>query len=604
MNDSPGSPAATFSTPHVPRWRATLAGVLLLAGWGLLTARLIQLQGSQHAQLHSRVSRQSVHEEVLPARPGDILDRSGQALAMTIECESLYAVPSGMQDPLQFAWQVSSVLNLNTDELYDRLVRHRDKQFLWVRRRLDDRQVEQLRQLKLPPGTWGLRTEFQRRYLHDGYAAHVIGLRDIDNRGQGGLEEALESDLRGEDGIRVLARDARGVLMEVDEALSRPPQPGRTVVSSIDLPLQIRTEELLDELVDEWRPRGACAIVMEPWSGEVLAMASRPAFHPDHLEAVEERAWKNLAVSAVFEPGSTFKPMITGWALEQGCLQRDEEIDCSYGVYRMGPRILHDHHSYGRLSVTDVLVKSSNIGMAKIGERLGLDRLYEGVRSFGFGQVTGIELPGELPGIVHPRDDWTVYSLGSVPMGQELAVTPLQLLTAHAALANGGLLRRPTLLRRSLRRQNSGATATAAAGEHIDSVLLNRETAEWLVREPMTQVVERGTAKAARLPGVSLFGKTGTAQKLDPDTGTYSDRAWVVSFVCGSPADSPRVVVLVMVDEPTAPGIHYGGTVAAPTAARLTAEAAQRAVELGLPEGGAALRTVQREPPTGGAGRR
>jgi cell division protein FtsI/penicillin-binding protein 2 len=265
----------------------------------------------------------------------------------------------------------------------------------------------------------------------------------------------------------------------------------------------------------------------------------------------------------------------------------------------MGPRVLHDHHSYGRLSVADVLVKSSNIGMAKIGERLGLDRLYDGVRSFGFGRVTGIELPGELPGIVHPREDWTVYSLGSIPMGQELAVTPLQLLTAHAALANGGRLRRPTLLRRSVQHRAFAAeSATVAAGEHFDSLLLSRETAEWLVREPMTQVVERGTAKAARIRGISLFGKTGTAQKLDPETGTYSDRAWVVSFVCGSPADAPRVVVLIMVDEPTAPGIHYGGTVAAPTAAKLTAVAAQRAMELGLPEQDGSLQTTERSLPT------
>ncbi|MEY4188515.1 MAG: Penicillin-binding protein 2 [Planctomycetota bacterium] len=596
MMDSPTPPAFRPSVRSSHGWRSTLFGLLLLTGWMLLMARLIQLQGEQHSQLHSRVSRQSVHQEVLPARPGDILDRSGQALAMTIECESLYAVPSAINDPLKFAWQVSSVLNLNTDELYDSLVRSREKQFLWVRRRLDDRQAEQIRSLKLPTGTWGLRTEFLRRYLHDGYAAHAIGLRDIDNRGKGGLEEALDQELRGEDGLRVLARDARGVLMEVDEQRSKSPRPGRAVVSSLDLPLQIRTEELLDELVNQWHPKGACAIVMEPWSGEVLAMASRPTFHPDRLEEVDESAWKNLAVSAVFEPGSTFKPMITGWALEQGCLQRNEEIDCSYGVYRMGPRVLHDHHSYGRLSVADVLVKSSNIGMAKIGERLGLDRLYDGVRSFGFGRVTGIELPGELPGIVHPRENWTVYSLGSIPMGQELAVTPLQLLTAHAALANGGRLRRPTLLRRSAHLPTFDTRdTTVAVGEHFDSLLLSRETAEWLVREPLTQVVERGTAKAARMPGISLFGKTGTAQKLDPETGTYSDRAWVVSFVCGSPADAPRVVVLVMVDEPTAPGIHYGGTVAAPTAARLAAVAAQRAIELGLPERNASPQTTQRD---------
>lgn len=595
MNDV-DQPAQTAATPRSSyRWRAVLVRFVMLTGWIILVGRLIQLQATQHAQLQVRVARQSVHREVLPARPGDILDRSGQALAMTIECESLFAVPAKISDPLRFAWQVSSILNLNTDELYNSLLQSREKQFLWIRRRLNEQQAEQIRDLDLPAGSWGLRTEFLRRYLHDGYAAHVIGLRDIDNRGQGGLEESLDQALRGVDGVRVFARDARGVLMDVDQQQSRPARAGRSVVSSIDLPLQIRTEQLLDELVQEWRPKGACAIVMEPWSGEVLSMASRPAFHPERLESVDERAWKNLAVSAVFEPGSTFKPMITGWALERGCLQRDEQIDCSYGVYRMGPRILHDHHSYGRLSVTDVLVKSSNIGMAKIGEKLGLDRLYEGVRSFGFGRLTGIELPGELPGIVHPRADWTIYSLGSIPMGQELAVTPLQLLTAHAALANGGQLRRPTLLRRSLQPELASAdTATVAAGEAVDSLLLSRETAEWLVREPMRQVVERGTAKAARLPGISLFGKTGTAQKLDPETGTYSDRAWVVSFVCGAPAEAPRVVVLVMVDEPTAPGIHYGGTVAAPTAARLTAIAEQRVAELGLPASTESTRISQK----------
>ncbi len=595
MNDV-DQPAQAAATPRSSyRWRAVLVRFVMLTGWIILVGRLIQLQATQHAQLQVRVARQSVHREVLPARPGDILDRSGQALAMTIECESLFAVPAKISDPLRFAWQVSSILNLNTDELYNSLLQSREKQFLWIRRRLNEQQAEQIRNLDLPAGSWGLRTEFLRRYLHDGYAAHVIGLRDIDNRGQGGLEESLDQALRGVDGVRVFARDARGVLMDVDQQQSRPARAGRSVVSSIDLPLQIRTEQLLDELVQEWRPKGACAIVMEPWSGEVLSMASRPAFHPERLESVDERAWKNLAVSAVFEPGSTFKPMITGWALERGCLQRDEQIDCSYGVYRMGPRVLHDHHSYGRLSVTDVLVKSSNIGMAKIGEKLGLDQLYEGVRSFGFGRLTGIELPGELPGIVHPRADWTIYSLGSIPMGQELAVTPLQLLTAHAALANGGQLRRPTLLRRSLQPELATAdTATVAAGEAVDSLLLSRETAEWLVREPMRQVVERGTAKAARLPGISLFGKTGTAQKLDPETGTYSDRAWVVSFVCGAPAEAPRVVVLVMVDEPTAPGIHYGGTVAAPTAARLTAIAEQRVAELGLPASTESTRISQK----------
>jgi cell division protein FtsI/penicillin-binding protein 2 len=328
---------------------------------------------------------------------------------------------------------------------------------------------------------------------------------------------------------------------------------------------------------------------MEPHSGDVLAMVSRPGFDPNSLIEVPEAAWKNLAVSAAFEPGSTFKPFIVGWALQEQVLQSDEMIDCSFGAYRMGPRILHDHHSYGELSVEDVLVKSSNIGMAKIGERLGLEDLYEATRSFGFGRRTGIELPGEIPGLLHSFDRWNVYSLGSIPMGQELAVTPLQLITAHAALANGGRLVRPRLIRAaseddSIASPASTVNAVRPAAD-VGARLLDAQVARWLVQQPMKQVVERGTGKTARIPGLSIFGKTGTAQKLDPETGTYSDKAWVLSFICGAPAEDPSVIVLLMVDEPTAPGVHYGGTVAAPTAAKILqfAEARARTLDLQPP---------------------
>jgi cell division protein FtsI/penicillin-binding protein 2 len=374
-----------------------------------------------------------------------------------------------------------------------------------------------------------------------------------------------------------MMRDARGMILEVDSDLSRPPVAGRSVVCSIDLPLQQDMEHQLDALMETWRPRGACAIVMNPASGEILALASRPAFDPLNLKDVPEEAWKNLAVSAVFEPGSTFKPVIVAAALQQGLLQRDEIIDCSYGMYRMGPRLLHDHHPYGMLSTADVLVKSSNIGMAKIGERLGLQGLYQAAVSFGFGSRTGIELPGELPGLLQPLDRWNVYSLGSVPMGQELACTPLQLITAHAVLANGGRLIRPTLICRGGDETRDAVDGDVVLpGAMVQTPLLNAEHAEWLVREPLRDVVLRGTGKQARIQGLSIFGKTGTAQKLDPVTGTYSDRAWVVSFVCGAPAEHPEALVLVMVDEPTAPGIHYGGTVAAPVAAGILQATMQR----------------------------
>ena len=562
-------------------WRLRLISGFIFLGWALLLTRLIQLQGAQRQLMNDRVARQSIFSEVIPARPGEILDRNGHVLAMTVTCDSLYAVPDQIDEPWDFAWKVGSVLNLNTDELYKRLTDNADKQFVWIKRRIDEQQVKEVRSLGLPRSSWGLRREYQRRYPQGGFASHVLGIRDIDNTGKGGLEQSLNTLIRGEDGSRVMTRDARGIVIEVAAERSKSPSHGQTVISTLDLLIQIETERHLDALMDEWKPLGACAIVMEPRSGEVLAMASRPGFDPNVLIEVPEAAWKNLAVSAVFEPGSTFKPFIVGWALEHHSLQRDEMISCNFGAYKMGPRVLHDHHSYGDLSVEDVLVKSSNIGMAKIGERIGLESLYEATRSFGFGRRTGIELPGELPGLLHPFPQWNVYSLGSIPMGQELAVTPLQLITAHAALANGGSLIRPRLLKGSA----GDATGTAPGqtirivepADGVGARLLNPETARWLVQEPMKQVVERGTGKSARIPGLSIFGKTGTAQKLDPSTGTYSDQAWVVSFLCGAPAENPAVIVLLMVDEPTAPGVHYGGTVAAPTASRILQFAEARA---------------------------
>ncbi len=585
------------STGSDRSWRFGLITVCLFLGWGILIVRLVQLQGAQQQLMNDRVTRQSVFSEIIPARPGEILDRNGQVLAMTIPCDSLYAVPDEISDPLDFSWKIGSVLNLNTDELYHRIIGNADKRFVWIQRRITEENATAIRNLKLPKESWGLRREYQRRYPQGGYASHVLGIRNVDNVGKGGLEQSLNDVIRGSDGRRVMTRDARGIVMEVAVERSDSPLHGQTVISTIDLLTQIETERQLDALVAEWRPVGACAIVMIPDSGEILAMASRPSFDPNNLTDVPEQAWKNLAVSAVFEPGSTFKPFIVGWAMQHNNLAADEMIDCHFGAYRMGPRLLHDHHSYGALSVEDVLVKSSNIGMAVIGERIGLESLYEATRAFGFGRRTGIELPGEVSGLLRPVSQWNIYSLGSIPMGQELAVTPLQLITAHAALANGGTLIRPHLLRNTTA-GNVADSQIATSTANVQSSLLDADIAEWLVRDPMKQVVERGTGKSARISGLSMFGKTGTAQKLDPNTGTYSDSAWVLSFVCGSPAENPAVLVLVMVDEPTSPGTHYGGTVAAPTAARILQFADKRVRSLSVPELSNADSTEYRRPAT------
>ena len=311
----------------------------------------------------------------------------------------------------------------------------------------------------------------------------------------------------------------------------------------------------------EWQPESCCAIVMDPASGDILAMASRPTFDPNQPQVATADSWKNRAIADIYEPGSTFKPIVISYGLDQGVLQRDENFHCQNGEYRMGRRVLHDHHPYGLLSLTDVLVKSSNIGMAKIGERMGNERLEHAATLFGFGRKTGIELPGELPGILRPLKEWTSYSTGSIPMGHELATTPLQLITAHAALAHGGMLVRPRIV---LPDPRDSTTAVA----QITTPTVSAETARWLIEHPMQEVVTRGTGKKARIPGYQVFGKTGTAQCLSPQGG-YVHGKYISSFVCGAPVENPRLLSLVVVNQSSVGGETFGGKVAAPAAANI-----------------------------------
>jgi len=561
------------------KWRVSGITLLIVLGWLAMIGRLIHVQGTQHASMYSRVDRQSTFTETLRARPGEIVDRNGHVLAMTVTRNSIFAVPSKIEDARQFAWQAAAVAGVDADQLLDRIRHSSDKHFIWIRRRVPNEMADEFRQLGLPDRTWGFRREYLRQYPQGSVAAHVLGMRNIDNVGHGGLEQSLNDHIRGQDGQRVMTRDALGVVMEVEASESQTPVHGRSVVSTIDLLAQLTIEQQLDEIMNRWNPVGACAVVMEPHTGEVLAMASRPGFDPNKPPEVGDDARRNLAVSAVNEPGSTFKPFVVGGAMQHKALNQTDSIQCFNGAYRMGGRILHDHHSYTSLSVEDVLVKSSNIGMARIAERIGLQNLYECTVAFGFGRRTGIELPGEVSGLVRQRSAWDEYSLGSIPMGQELAVTPLQLIVAHAALANGGQLVRPHLLLASADRiapTPLSAVETVDATAPVESTILHRRIADWIVQHPMKEVVERGTGRSARTTGLSIFGKTGTAQKVDEATGAYSDSRHICSFVCGAPAEDPEVLVLVMVDEPTAPGSHYGGTVAAPSAAKILEDSLQR----------------------------
>jgi cell division protein FtsI (penicillin-binding protein 3) len=549
------------SPPPLSSWRWKAVVGCILTAWVVLAGRMIQLQWVSRAQFASRAVRQRTIEEPLIARPGDIMDRHGRVLATSTPRQSLYLDPAEIDDPWEFAWTLAEALPIEAPELAKRIEAASDKHFLWVRRRIDDEQVRALRQLHLPEATYGLRTEYLRRYPQGSVAAHVLGQRDIDGLGHGGVEEQFQPQLAGRNGVRQLQRDARGYILEVRG--ERPAMAGDTIRLSLDTVLQVETERRLDQVMEQLEPVSACAVVLDPRSGEVLSMASRPAFDPNDPSTASSDAWRNLAIHAIYEPGSTIKPLVVAYAVDRGAIEPTESFDCMRGAYRMGPRVLHDHHRYGVLSLEDVLIKSSNIGMAKIGERLANDRLCDCMIRFGFGQKTGIELPGELPGLLHPLEKWTRYSTGSVPMGQELSATPLQMLAAHAALANGGMLQTPHLV---LGVHPAGEAASAeTARSVIASRVVERDSAKWVVEKPMVGVVERGTGKGAKIAEWSVFGKTGTSQKVEAN-GKYSHSRHVASFVCGAPAVNPAVMVLVTIDEPTKGPSDFGGIAAAPAA--------------------------------------
>ncbi|MCA9026144.1 MAG: penicillin-binding protein 2 [Planctomycetaceae bacterium] len=554
--------------------RLQLLTASLLLIWGMIAGRLIHLQLTQHLKFSDHAISQQTYDERIPARLGDIVDRNGHLLATSSTCLSLYVDPSRLNDPSAFAARVAKVLELDEANLITRIEAQRSRQFIWVQRRLSNENAAAILKLDLPGKGWGLREELRRVYPHQTLAAHILGWRNIDGVPQAGLEKSLNQVLQGVDGSRTLVRDARGYVIEVLEEVTQPPRHGSTVVLTLDADVQRATELRLDELVQVWQPRSASAVVLDPQTGEILAMASRPTFDPAAPSTAPAGAWTNPIVSSAFEPGSTIKPCLAAWAVDRNIVSREETFSC-LGTYRMGTRLLHDHRTFGKLDVTGIITHSSNIGMAQIGQRMGNDRLYAAIRAFGFGRKTGIELPGEAAGIVRPLERWDDYSTGSVPMGQELAVTPLQMVTAHSALANGGRWLTPHLVLHLSENAPQPRDVLATS-------ILSEDVARWMTTGPLVNVVERGTARRAAINGINVFAKTGTAQKYDAESGAYSDTRYVSSCICGAPAEAPRVLVMVTVDETSTADEPAGGKVAAPAASDIL-KAALNAIQSSSP---------------------
>lgn len=553
-------------TPRSVRLRIAASAFLLAGVFALLAARAAQLTLIEGPRLRSLADRQHHQQVKLPPQRGEIVDRFGETLALTRESVDVYVRPAQLAAGTETLAAVARTLGLLPAVVEAKATSKAP--FVWL-----DRQVPIDRWTTLAElGVEGIGGEPARlrHYPRGSLAGQVLGFVGIDGQGLEGVERQLDSVLRGEVDALDVERDARGRKMAVEGKWRPLPRVGARAELTIDAALQHFVEGELDRTLAEFRADSASAIVLEPSTGEVLAMANVPHFDPNQFASASPERWRNRIVTDSFEPGSTFKAILAAAALEAGVVRPQEPIYCERGSYAVGRRIVHDHHAYDVLSFTEVIERSSNIGCAKIAERLGKQRFAEAVARFGFGRPTGIDLPGEVAGLVRPVERWGRIHLVTTGFGQGVAVTPLQLARAFAAIANGGMLMRPYVVRRIV---GEGGQVYRVGRPHAEGRVISVATAR-AVGRMLLGVLESGTGTLAKVDGYEVAGKTGTAQKVEPGTGRYSKDAYISSFVGHAPADDPRLVILVMVDHPRK--ARYGGVVAAPAFRRIAEYGLQR----------------------------
>jgi cell division protein FtsI (penicillin-binding protein 3) len=531
-----------------------MVGVLCFLWFGCVAARLYYFQVIQYLELLTRAQRQQQRTiEVAPQR-GAIYDRQMNPLAMSLGVDSVYAVPSELTNPQMVASLLAPVLGMDANELRDRFQTMHS--FCWVKRRVTPEEAARVRDLNLK-GVYFER-ETKRFYPKGDLAAQAIGYVGLDDKGLGGIEYALDDEIKGKPGRVLLASDARRRTFHSTEWAG---VPGKNVVLTLDEKIQFIAEKALAEEVARAQAAGGVAVVQNPNTGEILALANQPTFNPNDIDASSATARLDRAVGWIYEPGSTFKLVTLSAALEENLTNPQEVINCQNGSIVLAGHTIHDHKPYGDLSVTDVMVNSSDVGAIKLGLRLGEDRFYRYIQAYGFGAKTDMELPGEERGLLKAPDRWSGISIGEISMGQEIGVTPLQMVTAFSAIANGGILFQPRIVHDVFLGAHHDALAPATGRRVISA-----RTAETM-RQILTAVVDHGTGKPAQLGGYTSAGKTGTAQKIDAN-GEYSKSHFVGSFIGFAPATRPAVTILVVIDSPV--GAHYGTDVAAPVFRSIT----------------------------------
>jgi cell division protein FtsI (penicillin-binding protein 3) len=576
-----------------PRARIILGGLAAVYLLVVFRAFHIQILGVQG--IRERGARQYGAKIPLVPKRGAILDRAGNELAVSVATKSIFVQPAKLPSPAKAA----SVLSRRTARPASDLRRmfSSEKNFLWVKRQMPSSTAEEIvKEVREAQGTGkgrggedgiGLVEEPKRFYPNRELASSLLGFTDLDSAGIEGVELSLDKYLRGERAFLTCERDARGRVIVPSTASVEVNSRGSSVSLTIDRNVQHVAETELGEAVAKYRARGGIALVMQPKTGEILAIASLPTYNPNTPATARPEARKNHALTDTFEPGSTFKVFTMAAALETGCVKLGERIFCENGSYRYAGRVLHDAHPHGWLTVPEVLKYSSNIGASKISERMDPERFYDTIRAFGFGTKTGIELIGEVGGILPPRAGFKGIRRATVSFGQGISVTPLQMASAMCAVVNGGKVMKPYIVREI--RDPEGKVVYRGEPKELRRVL-SPKTSEQM-REMMGLVVqEDGTGTQARIKGFLVGGKTGTAQKVEVGTGRYSPDKRVSSFIGFLPLQDPELMILVVVDEPK--GQVYGGVVAAPAFNQI---AVKTAYYLGIPPTEPVARAVVRK---------
>lgn len=549
--------------PDASLRRALFVAAFIVLWMFAIGVRLVYLQVSRHASLAARARQQQQDAIETSGQRGKLVDRNGLELARSIDTDSVFVSPAEFKQKDGAISEVAvectadalaSVLNKDKATLVKqfRAGAEKNKKFVWLARRLSPEVGRLIEALKLP--AVHVEQEAKRYYPNGSLAAHVLGFVGLDNAGLGGVEQVYNQKISGESGTLFLEKDSEG---KPYEGFELPSSPGQTIVLTIDQSVQYHTEQALARAVEKAHAKSGSAIVLDPRTGEILAMATVPTFDPNNVSASPDTFRRNWALQNIYEPGSTFKIVAFSAAMEKGLAKPDDKIDCQMGSITVAKRVIRDHSPFGTLTLTEALEKSSNVAAIKLGLRVGDQTMHDYIKRFGFGSKTGVELPGETAGILRPVSRWQASSIGSIAIGQEIGVTPLQMAGAFGAVANNGIRMSPHLVREI--RMSSGASVYRANPEQ--RTVLTEKTATSL-RGMLEGVTLNGTAKQAQLDGYSAAGKTGTAQKIDPRTRAYSSTKHVASFVGFAPVNNPAVVIVVVIDEPA--GAYHGGDVAAP----------------------------------------